>query len=515
MTTPPVVISGYIPEHSSIKVLINPFPGAVDYLSRITFADGSVDTDVKSAGGAGNAAFSDCPQIEVNGLNAGDSVTIYALSALMPFMTEEQMQSEATKFGDCQCVLNGHGDPIDPALVAAGKAFDWQSIVIGQSVTFVPTLKPFAYTAGSTDQFAILFDKDEVFVPRQTVLNQEALAARLGDYHEWASENLVAQFYCIDMTKALILCDHGHMMVQGGDGLGAADASILLTRKDAAPKLTPGDVIHFSTSVDAHNDSRRYAPMILLVPDGNNIIQGALHNHQDRTATPQGDGIYLFWMDGALEVTQYVGGVVQGTYYNWFTEDSTRRATWPTPSGYSEYKGTFNGTDADIDNRHSFDVYISNNHITVYETAGTTVGKQLDVDLAVPIKWDSVRAYYSQVIYHTSLEMQEDAGYVWAYGDYWIKHTQDRDLRHWGRFAEEKLKSFAVPETPVVVPITSANPSVPLPVTTAPVTTTPVTTTPVPVTTAGVTLADLQALQTLASELVTDITTLSAKLSQV
>src|SRR5262249_40566522 len=107
----------------------------------------------------------------------------------------------------------------------------------------------------------------------------------------------------------------------------------------------------------------------------------------------------------------------------------------PTQPGRIEWAS---GHDNDNDNRHRFDIYLSQTHIKVYEEG------RLSVDWALPaaLTFTKMDVMYVQQLYHTANETVELHKTYLAKELLWRDRTPFTDHRHWDNMGFEVLKTM-------------------------------------------------------------------------
>ena len=105
----------------------------------------------------------------------------------------------------------------------------------------------------------------------------------------------------------------------------------------------------------------------------------------------------------------------------------------------------FNGTMADLDKRHKFDLYLSKNRAVIMEQG--IVVKDAVFPAGVTLPFDQCQVYFVHQLYHTSNDRYESVD-VGPAASYWYNHRPWADERHWDNMGQEVLGAFPAFPTP-------------------------------------------------------------------
>ena len=218
----------------------------------------------------------------------------------------------------------------------------------------------------------------------------------------------------------------------------------------ATADISGGKVLHVTFEVDAHFDARRWCDVFVTPADDPLTSSTPTKLEAGQTLSPSGNDFVWQVTDGFHLANVWNAG--QGTA-------GTDVTGW---KDYADQQGTgrnlddqyaFNGTVQDLDKRHKFDLYLSQNHyrtvedgivvrdidltqVPVYASGGTTTANSLTW-------WNGrVQVYFVHELYHTGNDRPELISYHGPVDSYWYNNRPWSDERHWGNMGFEVLPSF-------------------------------------------------------------------------
>lgn len=377
-----VQITSILPNDDSAVVTFQPVPGARDYRVFKTSEPGFY----KYSGGG--------LAIEVNGINpaTGVDVVIEAVDKLGPFM--EMGRS-----------INGHGDPSNmPLVIARSEVFhiDCQRRALsGEQVFF--------------DDFSEVTEFVKV-KPDPVIVNF------LGDgrqYQQFTNGRWTAGVFKADARKTMLFIANRHFMDVIADAGRVANASCVL-RPHATADIRGERVLHITMEVDAHFSARRWVN-ITLTPAGEALLRPATESAGSGMFPPTASG-------KALVVRIGKAGCAVKTWFD--------GQIWRSASGSRKL---LNGTVADIDRRHRFDVYLSATHVRVVEEGTVLVDEDFPPGKRLP--FEQIQVHFVHQLYHTSNDRLDLISFT-PKETYWINHRPWSDERHWDNMGFAVLPSM-------------------------------------------------------------------------
>ncbi|BDI28721.1 hypothetical protein CCAX7_007720 [Capsulimonas corticalis] len=414
-------------DDDSALVTFAPVPGAVDYRVYSTASPKSM----KYSGGS--------LSIEMNGLNpaTGADLVVEAVDKFGPFQTMDgaagpgAMQMD----GSMSVAINGQGDPSDvPNVIARSAQFHVNCVA--KSLTGA---QAFFDNFRSSQPFVQADSIDPVVAAANS--NNPVAASNSNVYvREFSNNKWVIRNYWGDMDNTKIFVMGNHFMDTLFDG-GTPHSNIPIHNNNATiammPKATAdisnGRVLHLTFEVDAHFDSRRWCDVVIC-PVGDPLIHPA---KLDGGLWPTASGNMFRWeiKPDFHRAEEFLNGDMTNlvdTSYNPGNDRSglVKRVTW-------DGKPLFNGTQQDLDKRHSFDLYLSQTHYRLVE-AGVVVK---DDDLATPLPFSNLQPYFLHQLYHTGNDRPEQVMYN-PTNAYWYNHRPWSDERHWDNMGFEVLPAF-------------------------------------------------------------------------
>jgi len=471
---PVLVVAYFVPNDDSAKIYITPVPGAVDY--RVYDRDNP--HFVKYAGGAGGAALKLIPRfvngkylyderslpcIEFNGLEAGKSAALIveAVDRLGPYMD---------MFGEPMppCTEQGCGGVLDPLCTDTqsanghGVVGDFPLPIARGEVTVLSAPRSLGGEQAFFDTFA-----DPATFAR---IARDPAIPYVHPVVQFDSTKWTALLYnSIDrMDEVKIFTDHKHLMTvlpDGGKGFwddpktpinehifvgGVAYSSIGL-RPKASADISGGKVLHVTGEWDAHNSDRRWQD-VFIMPKGDALLENAWRElllnptlSTNSIVVDIGNGLVrtVQWDAAAKAGWKDDRGVLRQNRMAGASPTENWRPCWRVAAGNDNpsqagYTGWANGHDNDIDNRHRFDIYLSQTRVKVYEE-GTL---KVDWMLPVPLAYTQFDVVFADHLYHSSLEHAEIRDSFVEKEPLWLKRTPYIDQRHWDNLGFEVLPAM-------------------------------------------------------------------------
>jgi hypothetical protein len=263
------------------------------------------------------------------------------------------------------------------------------------------------------------------------------------------------------MSEVRLFTDHKHIMTVLPDGghtwwydpvtgkayfTGGLAYSSFILKPKASADITGGKVLHITGEWDAHNSDRRWQDVFIL-PKGDVLIESAWREFL-LNPTASLNSIVVDIGNSSARVVQWDASAKDG----WVDDRGLLRqnrlagaspeagAAWRTTAGIGNpsqtgYNGWANGHDNDNDNRHRFDIYLSQTRVKVFEE-GTL---KVDYTLPVPLSYSQFEIYFADHLYHSQLEHAEIRDSFVEKEPLWLKRSPYTDQRHWDNMGFEVL----------------------------------------------------------------------------
>ncbi len=428
-----VQITGITPDDDSAVVSFDAVPGAADY----RVYDTANPNTVKYSGGS--------LSIEMNGLSpAGATLVVEAVDKLGPFQTMDGMAGPgAMQMDGMHEAINGQGDPSDIPNVLAVSA--------PVPVTLTPHMLAGAQT---------FFD---TFRSEPPLTAQALPAAQPGtpygdplNFAAFSNAKWTVRNYGGDLKDSKIFFMGSHFMdtlYDGGtpgtsDPLHNNNASLVMM-PNATADISGGKVLHVTFEVDAHMDGRRWCD-VFVGPAGDTLVDpGKFADFPGRRPTL--DGKLFRWEIQSLVHTLSVFPGVQPDAQSdavYLTQEAN--GVGPDNFDLCARSGPwcpvcFNGTAGDLDKRHKFDLYLSQNRAVIMEQG--QVVKDAEFPAGVTLPFDRCQVYFVHQLYHTANDRPELLDYDPA-DSYWINNRPYADERHWDNLGFSVLDAFPAFATP-------------------------------------------------------------------
>lgn len=421
----PVKITKVVPNDDSVQIHFEPVPGAVDYRCYKVSAPG---TKKYSAGGL---------VIEMNAINTttGDDLVVEALDKFGPYqkMDGEYGPGAMQHDGSLRAEINGIGDPSNVPNV------------IAKSAVFKATCTPVKLTGSQ-----VFFDNFRGSQPFKQVfpIDQRIVAANGGGANdannpyvrEYQNDKWVIRNYWGDMdnTKIFVMSNHFMDTLYDGGTPGSNmpphnnNASLVMMPK-ATADISGGKVLHVTMEVDGHFNGRRWCDIFVAPADDPLIKPGKF---ADSDELPNISGNMFRWeiLEGSHEVQLFRKKGNGLDQLNLLSVWGEAQRSINTPPGLIR-----NGTMAELDKRHKYDLYLSANRFRVLENGVLIEDRVFPNGRTLP--FTKLNVYFVHQLYHTANDRAEVLEYT-PYETYWINHRPWADERHWDNMGFEVLNSF-------------------------------------------------------------------------
>jgi fibronectin type 3 domain-containing protein len=430
----PVTITGIKLNDDSALISFNGVAGAADYRIYNTANPGVM----KYSGGS--------LSIEMNGLDPAQPATLVveAVDKMGPFqiMDGEMGPGAMGMDGKMRYAINGQGDPSNVPNVLTASA-------------------PFTVTPGTAPRLTgdqIFFDTfrgSQPLVPG--TVPQPLMTANSGqvsalENNKWTILNVQGD---MKSTRSFLMSNHFMDTLYDGGTWGVTNVihnnnAVLIMQPKAVADISGGRVLHVTFEVDAHFDGRRWCEVIVAGADDPLLNPGKF---AETNMMPTASGKIFRWQ--IMHTTHHAqlfdgqDSAGQLIYVPLFdTSNGVGPDNYGPPARIGwDQKPVWNGTTQDIDKRHRFDLYLSQNRFQVYEE-GTLIKDKVFPDGAT-LPFTNPQIYFLHKVYHTGNDRPELV--EWSHTEhYWINHRPWADERHWDNMGFEVLKGF--PAAPQILP---------------------------------------------------------------
>ena len=383
--------------------------------------------------------------IEMNGLDpAGADLVVEAVDKLGPFQTMDGMAGPgAMQMDGMHSSINGQGDPSDVPFVLAASA--------PLHVTSRPV------TLAGSQVFFDTFRSENPLVeqPLPTPIAGTWYGTP-GNYAVFSNDKWTIRNYQGDVKNTKIFFMGNHFMdtlYDGGTpGISTPthnnNASLVLM-PNATADLSGGKVLHVTFEVDMHNDGRRYCEVFVGEPGDTLTDPGKFADFPARRPTLSGR-LFRWGIHTADHTLSVFPGVQPDAMTDEIHLTHQGSGVGPDSFGICARSGPwcavpFNGTMADLDKRHKFDLYLSKNRAVIMEQG--FVVKDAIFPAGVTLPFDQCQVYFVHQLYHTSNDRYESVD-VGPAASYWYNHRPWADERHWDNMGQEVLGAFPAFPTP-------------------------------------------------------------------
>jgi hypothetical protein len=423
-----ISIQSYIPNDDSAVVTFSAVAGAKDY--RVYTLSGGNTLTYKYTGGKTSA--------EINNLSTTGANTVYveALDKLGPFakMDGATEPGMAQSNGTTIMHVNGQGDPSN------------KPNVLGTSAGYSVTCQPFNLTGTQVflDKFTTFATLTSQVVPAVVAAANPAGAVDQQGNATWTFRN-----YGGDGPSSRVFSMSKHLMDTYYDGsplltsqpLHVAESTLVMFPASATADMSNNNVLHVTFEVDGHLSGRRWCT-VHVAPTTDELLQPNKELVASPASFTSGNRSF-FWR--IMEEQHKWGTVLPDSNNNAVRTDAT--VVWPDRRSYlvnqptkpAFHNRTLNGSTQDLDLRHRYDLYLSNNRAQLREN-GEIIS---DNPLTTPLGLGSVKVYFVHYVYHTSNDRNDLISWRPA-ETYWINHRPFADERHWDNMGFEILTQFPV-----------------------------------------------------------------------
>lgn len=422
-----VQVTGVQANDDSAVISFAAVPGAADY----RVYDAAHPGAVKYSGGS--------LSIEMNGLDpAGATLVVEAVDKLGPFQTMDGMAGPgAMQMDGMHQAINGQGDPSNIPVVLARSA--------PVAVTLAPR------SLAGTQTFFDTFRSEPALVPQPLpALVPNTFYGDPQCFAEFANANWTVRDYGGDLLDTKIFFMGNHFMDTLYDG-GTPGGSVPMHNNNASLVMMPnsvadisgGKVLHVTFEVDPHMDGRRWCDVFIGAAGDTLVDPGKFADFAGRRPTLSGR---LFRWE--IQDNQHALSLFPGTQPDSYSDivhlTHQESGVGPDSFGICARSGPWcqipwNGTPGDLDKRHKFDLYLSQNRAVIMEQG--QVVKDAVFPAGVTLPFSKCQVYFVHQLYHTANDRPELLNYS-PDDSYWINNRPYADERHWDDMGEEVLNAF-------------------------------------------------------------------------
>jgi len=218
------------------------------------------------------------------------------------------------------------------------------------------------------------------------------------------------------------------------------NASLVMSPRPTAD-ITGGKVLHVTFEVDAHFDpnQRRWVE-IQIAPAGEALLFPGKFADNGVLPVPSGND-FRWQITGQFHEVDQFDKSAAGKLEQFPLIDLSYSATTDRfgPAARIRWDGfpLNNGTSADLDHRHKFDLYLSQTRFRILES-GVVIK---DGALARPLTFSKMSVYFVHQFYHSDNERAELTAYF-PNDPFWINYRPFSDERHWDNMGFEVLNAF-------------------------------------------------------------------------
>jgi hypothetical protein len=413
----PVEVKNITPNDDSVLVSFAAVPGARDYRVYNVRNPGVM----KYSGGG--------LSIEMNGIapDKGADLIVEAVDKLGPFQKMDGTMGPGAVHphtGEMSMAINGLGDPSNtPNVLARSAVFHavcQPRKLNGKQVFFDTFRNSRPFTAVAVDRIA-----------------PEVHRAVSGNVRGMENDRWSVFNYAGDFANSSVFIMSNHFMDTLYDGgtpgspmpLHNLNASLVMTPK-ATADLSKGGVLHVTFEVDAHFNARRWCDVIVTAA-GDPLLHPA---KLDGGLWPTRSGNMFRW--------EIQNGQHEAMVFN-VAGRGLQRTILPRDKRASRTSAVRNGSQADLDKRHRFDLYLSQKRFVLMEDG--EVVNEGDFSTGTRLPFSKMQVHFVHQVYHTGNDRPEMVNYD-PEETYWINHRPWADERHWDNMGFEVLNEF--PATP-------------------------------------------------------------------
>ncbi len=423
-----VTVTGVDANDDSAVLSFDAVPGAVDY----RVYDVAHPNSVKYSGGS--------LSIEMNGLDpvAGANLVVEAVDKLGPFQTMDGMAGPgAMQMDGMHQAINGQGDPSNIP------------VVLARSAPVAVSLSPRSMT-GAQAFFDNFRSEPALAAQPLPALTPNTFYGDPQCFNSFANVNWTVRDYGGDLKDTKIFFMGNHFMDTLYDG-GTPGGSVPMHNNNASLVMMPntvadisgGKVLHVTFEVDPHMDGRRWCDVFVGAAGDTLVDPGKFADFAGRKPTVSGK---LFRWE--IQDNQHALSLFPGTQPDAFSDivhlTHQESGVGPDSFGICARSGPWckipwNGTSGDLDKRHKFDLYLSQNRAVIMEQG--QVVKDAVFPAGVTLPFDKCQVYFVHQLYHTANDRPELLNYS-PDDCYWINNRPFSDERHWDNCGFSVLNAF-------------------------------------------------------------------------
>jgi hypothetical protein len=423
-----VRVTGVDANDDSAVISFDAVPGAVDY----RVYDAARPNSVKYSGGS--------LSIEMNGLDpaAGANLVVEAVDKLGPFQTMDGMAGPgAMQMDGMHQAINGQGDPSNiPAVLA-------------RSAPVAVSLSPRSLTGAQA--FFDTFRAEPALAPLPLPAPQPGTNYGVpGCFASYANAKWTVLNYGGDIDDSKVFFMGSHFMDTLYDGgtphtnspMHNNNASLVMMPNTVAD-ISGGKVLHVTFEVDPHMDGRRWCDLFVGAAGDTLVDPGKFSDFAGRRPTLSGR-LFRWEIQNNQHALSLFPGIQPDAFSDIVHLTHQENGVGPDSFGICARSGPWcqipwNGTSGDLDKRHKFDLYLSQNRAVITEQG--RVVKDAVFPAGVTLPFDKCQVYFVHQLYHTANDRPELLNYS-PDECYWINNRPFSDERHWDNMGEEVLAAF-------------------------------------------------------------------------
>ena len=422
-----VQVTGVEANDDSAIVSFAAVPGASDY----RVYDTAHPNTVKYSGGS--------LSIEMNGLDpAGATLVVEAVDKLGPFQTMDGMAGPgAMQMDGMHQAINGQGDPSNIPAVLARSA--------PTPVNLTPR------GMAGTQVFSDNFRAEPPLAALPLPAPQPGTNYGVPDcFASYANAKWTILNYGGDLDDSKVFFMGSHFMDTLYDG-GTPHTNSPMHNNNASLVMMPnvtadisgGKVLHVTFEVDAHMDGRRWCDVFVGAAGDTLVDPGKFADFAGRRPTLSGK-LFRWEIQNNQHALSVFPGVQPDAYSDIVHLTHQENGVGPDSFGICARSGPWckipwNGTSGDLDKRHKFDLYLSQNRAVIMEQG--QVVKDAVFPAGVTLPFDHCQVYFVHQLYHTGNDRPELLNYS-PDETYWINNRPYSDERHWDNCAFSVLDAF-------------------------------------------------------------------------
>ncbi len=423
-----VQVTGVDANDDSAVVSFDAVPGARDY----RVYDAAHPATVKYSGGS--------LSIEMNGLDpvAGANLVVEAVDKLGPFQTMDGMAGPgAMQMDGMHQAINGQGDPSNIP------------VVLARSTPTPINLMPRSMTGAQTFFDGFRAEPPLAALPLPTLVSNTFY----GDpqcFNSFANAKWTVRDYGGDLKDTKIFFMGNHFMDTLYDG-GTPGSSVPMHNNNASLVMMPntvadisgGKVLHVTFEVDPHMDGRRWCDLFVGAAGDTLVDPGKFADFAGRRPTLSGK-LFRWEVQSNAHALSLFPGIQPDAFSDIVPLTHQESGVGPDSFGICARSGPWckipwNGTPGDLDKRHKFDLYLSQNRAVIMEQG--QVVKDAVFPAGVTLPFDKCQVYFVHQLYHTGNDRPELLNYS-PDDCYWINNRPFSDERHWDNCAFSVLNAF-------------------------------------------------------------------------